>query len=546
MALVCEQCRNAFRLDSAVEIVVKSATDDVMDSSTAFSSEKDSEANKSETKTLSDVEAKADGLASITENKREGDHERDEDSDDIECEVKSKRPKLSTSPAHLADTTPTDSAHGQYCVACLGTLDESLVAAIASCIPSTIQQQGYTGLKSFCIAIHTPLSLMIRRMGMEKYIQKQNGDQKSEYVTLEGYVKEELRSRLKEKLEGLLSLPYNTESPFQIVVKLHHSRSLEECQVVAKMYPDLFIKIAKRRHFKNRRNVKEEDITIVPVRKALEISTIADLSQHGYLLSPVQLQCSYVIELLHKPIYIAGRYNKYSRCLPQTPWMVDGVKKVESSVQELICEELCRLTGSTDYTFFASGREDVDVRMLGTGRPFAVEINNPRNVCLCQEDIDRAQELVNKSTQLVAIQRLTEVSKEETSLLKEGEAEKSKQYCALVWSETEVTAQELECLERIKDLKIAQKTPIRVLHRRSLATRERTVYSMHSEVVDSHRFKLYLCSQAGTYIKEFVHSDFGRTKPSLGEVLSGRKVDILSLDVTDVQLEWPPSRRSCQ
>ena len=69
---------------------------------------------------------------------------------------------------------------------------------------------------------------------------------------------------------------------------------------------------------------------------------------------------------------------------------------------------------------------------------------------------------------------------------------------------------------------------------------------MHSEVVDSHRFKLYLCSQAGTYIKEFVHSDFGRTKPSLGEVLSGRKVDILSLDVTDVQLEWPPSRRSCQ
>ena len=77
-----------------------------------------------------------------------------------------------------------------------------------------------------------------------------------------------------------------------------------------------------------------------------------------------------------------------------------------------------------------------------------------------------------------------------------------------VWSEKEITGEELACLEGIKDLKLAQKTPIRVLHRRSLATRERLVHSMHSEAVDRHRFKLYLCCQAGTYmyIKEFVHS----------------------------------------
>ena len=77
----------------------------------------------------------------------------------------------------------------------------------------------------------------------------------------------------------------------------------------------------------------------------------------------------------------------------------------------------------------------------------------------------------------------------------------------------------------------------------TITTQEKTVYSMHSKVVDSHRFKLYLCTQAGTYIKEFVHSDFGQTQPSLGGLLSGRDVNILSLDVTDVQLDWPPSRK---
>ena len=159
--------------------------------------------------------------------------------------------------------------------------------------------------------------------------------------------------------------------------------------------------------------------------------------------------------------------------------MVDGIKKTDSSVQELICGELCQLTRCSDHTFLASGREDVDVRMLGSGRPFAVELSNPKSVSLSQEDIHKVHELINRSTDLIAVQLLTKVSKEEIALLKEGEAEKKKQYYALVWSERDVKAGEMECLEGIKDLVISQKTPIHVLHRRSLVTRERRVHSMH-------------------------------------------------------------------
>ena len=43
-------------------------------------------------------------------------------------------------------------------------------------------------------------------------------------------------------------------------------------------------------------------------------------------------------------------------------------------------------------------------------------------------------------------------------------------------------------------------------------------------------FKLCLCTQAGTYVKEFVNGDFGRTNPNLCSILNC-DVDIIALDV---------------
>ena len=40
-------------------------------------------------------------------------------------------------------------------------------------------------------------------------------------------------------------------------------------------------------------------------------------------------------------------------------------------------------------------------------------------------------------------------------------------------------------------------------------------------------------SSAGTYIKEFVNEDLGRTYPCLGDII-GNECDILQLDVQDI------------
>ena len=48
-------------------------------------------------------------------------------------------------------------------------------------------------------------------------------------------------------------------------------------------------------------------------------------------------------------------------------------------------------------------------------------------------------------------------------------------------------------------------------------------------------------SEAGTYIKEFVHGDFNRTVPNVGTIM-GNRCDMLQLDVVNLSMVWPPER----
>lgn len=50
-----------------------------------------------------------------------------------------------------------------------------------------------------------------------------------------------------------------------------------------------------------------------------------------------------------------------------------------------------------------------------------------------------------------------------------------------------------------QELKLDQKTPLRVLHRRPLAVRCRIIHTMKSQYIDEHHFRLHLKTQAGTY-----------------------------------------------
>ena len=81
----------------------------------------------------------------------------------------------------------------------------------------------------------------------------------------------------------------------------------------------------------------------------------------------------------------------------------------------------------------------------------------------------------------------------------------------------------------IYPLEIKQDTPLRVLHRRSSDVRTRCVLTLSARRISDHWFRLRMSTSAGTYVKEFVHGDCGRTRPSIGSMLGGR-TDISELD----------------
>ncbi|VWU49225.1 conserved protein, unknown function [Hepatocystis sp. ex Piliocolobus tephrosceles] len=130
-------------------------------------------------------------------------------------------------------------------------------------------------------------------------------------------------------------------------------------------------------------------------------------------------------------------------------------------------------------------------------------------------------------------------------IIKYGEDRKKKYKC-LIYHSTPMSRAKIEKInqdvfnyEKKKNpndsyvIKIMQKTPIRVVHRRGLINRERKIYYFNLVFIHKHFSLLYLLTQAGTYIKEFVNGDRGRTFPNLKYFFDENCfVNILNLDVS--------------
>ncbi len=244
--------------------------------------------------------------------------------------------------------------------------------------------------------------------------------------------------------------------------------------------------------------------------------------------------------------YIGGRYLKLQRGIPQSPWLDFSGERFQgdTSVQEEIAKIVLPGLQADEYTFISSGREDIDVRMLGNGRPFALEVKNMRAGMPSEETaaaLEKASVVANSG---VEIQNLGPLGPESMALLKDGEQEKRKSYAAVCWIPRKVTHEDLEkinALGKQGDVDLEQWTPLRVLHRRPNMCRRRAVHEMAAELVPGlpeGYFLLRLITAAGTYVKEFVHGDRGRTKPCVKDILECGSAECVYLDVTGVDLDF--------
>ena len=249
------------------------------------------------------------------------------------------------------------------------------------------------------------------------------------------------------------------------------------------------------------------------------------------------------IALQVNPLFVAGRYCKLVRDIPQSKWFCRSCrgkgcekcggtgKLYPESVEEIVSKPLLEAAEGEKSAFHASGREDVDARMLGSGRPFVVEVSKPRKRKL---DLAKVKEAINAIGEgKVQVSRLRFTSRDLVRKLKKAESAQ-KEYRVLIEFGRDVTEEELRDLEaKLTGVSIKQQTPLRVLHRRADLTREKYIYKVKVKKVAPKQAEMIVRCQGGLYVKELVSSDEGRTVPSIPELL-GTGANTLKLDVLKV------------
>lgn len=251
------------------------------------------------------------------------------------------------------------------------------------------------------------------------------------------------------------------------------------------------------------------------------------------------------VELDVKPTFIAGRYNKLSREIPQTIWpcrdcrgkgcpRCNNVGKMyDTSVQEILGDIALRMADGEEHFFHGMGREDIDARMMGDGRPFVLEISKPM---IRKIDLKALEEEANLSD----LAQFNSLHYVERRIVQEYKAaDPDKVYCARVKAEGKVNKEKLiEVALAFKDVRVEQRTPTRVEHRRADLVRNRGIRWVKAELVDDYVFDLTLETESGTYVKEFVSGDGGRSKPNFSESL-GVPCVVQKLDVLAIKYEKP-------
>ena len=253
------------------------------------------------------------------------------------------------------------------------------------------------------------------------------------------------------------------------------------------------------------------------------------------------------VEVDVRPVFIYGRYIKNSREIPQTRWPCrscrgrkGGCEACESSglqyldsVQDLIGRPFVTGMGALDTAFHGMGREDIDVRCLGGGRPFVLEVKSPRS--RSPELSDYESIISSTCGGRVEVNSLRFSDRKEVARIKQTRSEKT---YTIRFSTKETIDKEkaTSLILSLSGVVVEQQTPKRVSHRRADKNRKRRIISVDEVNFDGEEIEVTLRCEAGTYIKELVHSDEGRTNPSVAGVLE-TACEVIWLDVENVHAD---------
>ena len=257
------------------------------------------------------------------------------------------------------------------------------------------------------------------------------------------------------------------------------------------------------------------------------------------------------IELQVNSAFVYGRYRKLERDIPQTKWPCrdcngtgidrdeecsgcDGTGfRYDESVEQLTAPVVEEAMDGTESVFHGAGREDVDALMVGTGRPFVIEVKEPRRRNVDPGELEA--EINDFADGKAEVEGLRLATHEMVERVKEHDASKTYEMDVALGEAVDQAAFD-GALDELRGATIYQDTPQRVSHRRAAKTRTREVYDIEGELEDDRTATLTVHGEGGLYVKELVSSDEGRTEPSLAGAL-GVEATVTALDVLSVEGE---------
>ena len=253
-------------------------------------------------------------------------------------------------------------------------------------------------------------------------------------------------------------------------------------------------------------------------------------------------------------LWLESRYRKLRRGLPQTVFFCPRCKGdrrrrqgcsecqgfgklTKESVQELIGRRLVPAMQAKEGRFHGAGREDIDVLMLGRGRPFVFEVVGARNPDVDLEALRR--DIEQRAEGAIELQPFVRVPRQRVVYWKETHFDKV--YRAEVAVDAPPSPERLAAAATFAG-GIVQRTPQRVAHRRADLDRERQLRVLGLQVLPDGAYELRVLCQHGTYVKEWISGDEERTMPSLATLL-GVSSRCRQLDVEEILTDDVPGPR---
>ncbi len=238
------------------------------------------------------------------------------------------------------------------------------------------------------------------------------------------------------------------------------------------------------------------------------------------------------------PVYVRGKYCKYTRDIAQTEFFCNKCRGrgcwycqdtghfSKESVEQLLSNTFLPFFDSKLLIMHGAGREDMDVLMLGKGRPFIAELLLPVKR---SANLKKIEEQINNGCKgKISISNLEFCSLGDVSTLKDTHHDKI--YAALVGADKEADFSKLVVGQKMD---VVQSTPTRVEKRRAILNRNKEVTILRVGEITKKEFVVVIKTSHGTYVKEFISGDNNKTKPSVSS-LTGASCTCKLLDVLEI------------